>query len=53
MMLEAYYYDGIPGGDLEDLYEDPDFPSIPKRYELLDIGMMRKNHEERFPDLGN
>ncbi len=35
--VEAYYYDGIPGGDLSDLYEDPNFPAMPDRYELLDM----------------
>lgn len=35
--IEAYYYDNIPGGDIDDLYEDPDFPAMPNRYELLDM----------------
>ncbi len=35
--IEAYYYDGTPGGDLSDLYMDPNFPAMPQRYEKLDM----------------
>ena len=36
-LVEAYYYDDIPGGDLSDLYMDPSYPGMPARYERLEM----------------
>ena len=37
MMVQAYYYDSIPGSYVEDnLLDDPDFPLLPDRTEYLE-----------------
>ncbi len=50
--VEAYYYDQIPGGDLEDLYMDPNYPTMPARYERLDmLGIEHRLEADSFGTL--
>ena len=50
--IGAYYYDKIPGGDLEDLYLDPEFPSIPDRFVALNtLGIPIENEVDSFGTL--
>lgn len=51
-LVEAYYYDDIPGGDLSDLYMDPDYPAMPNRYERLDmLGIEQRLEADSFGTL--
>jgi len=37
--LDAYFYDDVPGGDIDDLLEDPDFPTMPDRLTIQRNGL--------------
>ncbi len=37
--VEAYFYDDITGGELSQLYNDPDYPTMPDRLEVNATGL--------------
>lgn len=43
-LIESYRYDTIPGGDLNDLYNSPNFPAMPDYSQALNfLGLPREN----------
>ena len=38
-IVQAYFFDDHPGGDLNELYNDPDYPTMPDRMEINPNGL--------------
>jgi len=49
--LTAYIYDGIPGGNLNDLYESSNFPGLPSTSEEYDLLGRRSTNELESPGI--